>query len=118
MYKAKAKRPEDVPQFLKWVEQHFIDDIVILPRAKESLKKAKHADMEMLCDAMEVLGNDYKAWSGARSRKKRMAWYQLGPGGAAWTAKSGMGRDLMELDKNAGLSKCGEKCAGEKEITA
>lgn len=62
VYKAKAKRPEDVPQFLKWVEQHFIDDIVILPRAKESLKKAKNADMEMLCDAMEVLGNDYKAW--------------------------------------------------------
>jgi len=61
-YKAKAKRPEDVPQFLKWVEKHFIEDIVILPRAKDSLKKAKHKDIEMLCDAMEVLGNDYKAW--------------------------------------------------------
>jgi hypothetical protein len=61
-YKAKAKRPEDVPQFLKWVEQHFLDDIVVLQRAKDSLKKAKHKDIEMLCDAMEVLGNDYKAW--------------------------------------------------------
>ncbi|HZK61284.1 MAG TPA: hypothetical protein VFC41_04355 [Anaerovoracaceae bacterium] len=66
VHKAKAKRPEDVPQFLKWVEQHFVDDIVILPRAKDSLKKAKHKDIEMLCDTPFDIGHCVS---------------QLGPGG-------------------------------------
>ena len=33
--------------------------------------------------------------------------YQLGPGGAVGAGKAGVGRDLWELDKTAGLSKCG-----------
>ena len=59
---SKAKRPEDIPQFIKWVESYYCDDIFLMTKAKEGLKHAKNIQMKILCDAIEVLSNDYKRW--------------------------------------------------------
>jgi|GEM_PF-2629478 len=56
----KEGRPDNAAAFVRWVENNFDDDIILLSRAKEGLKRAKNVDFDTLCDAVEVLACVYK----------------------------------------------------------
>ena len=60
VFEAKDKRPSNIVSFIKWVEEYFKNDIILFSRAKDELKKAKNCDIDVLCDAIEVLAYDYK----------------------------------------------------------
>ncbi len=61
-FESKLGRPDSVAKFIKWVETYYSEDIIILQRARDSLRKAKNIDFDVVCDAMEVLARDYKMW--------------------------------------------------------
>jgi len=56
----RASRPEDAAAFIKWVEANYDEDIILLPRARDGLKKANRYDADDFCDAIEVLAEVYK----------------------------------------------------------
>lgn len=62
VYHIKESRPNDIDSFIKWVEDNFSEDILLLQRAKEELKKTNNVNIALMCDAIEVLSNAYKRW--------------------------------------------------------
>ena len=61
-FESKIDRPDSIVKFIKWVETYYAEDIILLQRARDGLRKAKNIDFDVLCDAMEVLARDYKIW--------------------------------------------------------
>lgn len=56
---ARMKRPRNMQAFIDWVEVHFQDSVILHPRAQDELKKVKNYDLDMMCDAIEVLSEAY-----------------------------------------------------------
>lgn len=61
-YQAKEERPADINGFIRWVDSFYQSDLILLPRAKEELKKARNCDIDTMCDGIEVLAKVYRKW--------------------------------------------------------
>ncbi|MDD2484249.1 MAG: hypothetical protein PHQ50_04360 [Eubacteriales bacterium] len=70
-YEVRDQYPTTLPNYVKWVEQYFDNDIILLPRAKDEIRKAKNCDIEMMCDAIAVLAYDYKPRKLGRSTEEQ-----------------------------------------------
>jgi hypothetical protein len=62
VYHIKESRPDNAESFIKWVENNYSDDIVLLERPKDELKKTCNTNFGLMCDGIEVLANTYKKW--------------------------------------------------------
>ena len=58
--RSRLKRPSTVQGFLNWVEENFGEQVLLLSRARDELKKEQNPDLQLFCDAIEVLALDYR----------------------------------------------------------
>ena len=51
--------PEDLSVLNSWVNKHFAEFLVMLPRAVKGAKKSKFSDTELICKCLIILANQY-----------------------------------------------------------
>ncbi|TIO78731.1 hypothetical protein [Mesorhizobium sp.] len=55
-----GKRPSSYDEISPWVEENFSGKLVLHPRAKKALKSAVYEDIDVVCDTLSLLANEYR----------------------------------------------------------
>ena len=67
-------RPAEHAQVTDWVQRHFSDRVLIIPKAADMLceKGAREISLPLICDALDFLATDY--WA---NRFERLPWHAV-----------------------------------------
>jgi hypothetical protein len=61
-FQARESRPDNAEQLIHWIDKYFGEDVILLARAKDEIKKAKNCSVDLMCDGIEVLAKAYRQW--------------------------------------------------------
>lgn len=62
IFRCRENRPDNMELLVKWIESEFGSEIILLPRAKDEIKKSRNCSIDLICDGIEVLAKTYRKW--------------------------------------------------------